>query len=254
MAACACPWTSANLLDRAAFGATLQSLRSRLGLLPGTRIALVLPDPVARVRVVPRSELAAGPDIGELLRFRLRSSVPFDIREAALDWAPAAADQVLAAAVSRHVLEDYERACHEQGLDPGLVVLSTLALAESPELWSEGDQILVNWEDAYISFLMTRDGQPLLFRSLGEAVSDPARIAQEVATTLLYHRERLAGPGRLARAWLRLGPGVSADAVRWLTEPLGMAPRELSWGSQPSLDPASRALAAALACLRGRAA
>ena len=76
--------TEPNLVDADAFRQALRSVVERAGILGGGRVALVLPDPVARVALLPA---ARGPGPGaeaeELIRFRLRKSVPFEIRERA---------------------------------------------------------------------------------------------------------------------------------------------------------------------------
>ena len=73
----------------AAFGRTLRSALERAGVLAGARVALVLPDPVARVALVPAGRGVrprSATQVDELIRFRLRKSVPFDVRRRGSPW------------------------------------------------------------------------------------------------------------------------------------------------------------------------
>lgn len=247
-----------NIRDPQVFLATLGSLLDRAGLAAGGPVALVLPDSVLRVRLVPRSELqGSGADVAELLRFRLRSTVPFDIRGAGLAWTTAGADQILAAVIGARVRESYETTCAAVGLEVGLLVPATLALAEVPELQAPGDHLIVNRDDDYVSFLLVRDGQVLLYRSLAaEALGTPERVGREAATTLLYYRERLGGPG-ITSLRVRACGTAFPELAAALEGPAGLAPEPLSvWDGLAAVGDEARldAVAAAVACLRGRAA
>ncbi|HET8647360.1 MAG TPA: hypothetical protein VFO85_17820, partial [Vicinamibacteria bacterium] len=122
-----------NLTSAEGFQRALRSALEKSGVVQGAGVALVLPDPVARVALLPAAEIGSHghAQTEELIRFRLRKSVPFEIREARVAFAPAGAqgaDALLVAAIHRPVLEGYEAACRAVGLEPGLVELSGLAL------------------------------------------------------------------------------------------------------------------------------
>jgi hypothetical protein len=238
--------TQANILDLDAFRRVLRAVLERAGALSAGPVALVLPDPVARIALVPAAETKAGrrSEVEELLRFRLRKSVPFEIRQARVAWAAGDPDW-LVAAVSQPVLDEYEGACRSFGLNPGLVELSGLALFDAARAGAAGaDRLLVNWDDGYVSFLLSRAGQPVLVRTLaGPGASDPANVAREAAQTVLYCRDRLQGAG-LAEAWVRAAARGAGQATEVLAEPLGLAPR--------LIDPLA-SLAATVAGLPGQA-
>jgi hypothetical protein len=248
-----------NIADGEGFRRALRAALERAGVLEGARVALVLPDPVARVALLPHGEVAGHgrAQMEELIRFRLRKSVPFDIREARVAFASPGsrdADSVLVAAIHRAVLDGYEQACRGLGLEPGLVELSGLTLmAASFGGRAAEDRLLVNWDDGYVTLLLARGEWPLLVRTLtGEAAVEPQQVAREVANTVLYYRERLGGPG-LSEALLRAGALAHERAAELLEEPLGLVPspaepwRTLSAGMPAAMSQALAGAAAVLA-------
>jgi hypothetical protein len=219
--------TEPGIRDEEALGRALAGLLERAGALREGTAALVLPDPVGRISVLPAPELLGkrGKDLEELARFRLRRSVPFEVRDAqvAVGLPPRGGPEtVVVAAIYRPILEAFEGLLARQGLRPGLVELSSLALLSGLEPWG-GDRLLVNWDEGYASLVLARDGWPLLVRTLTEAAASPDALRREVANTLLYHRERLGG-SELTGAWVRSAVLPAADAVALLHEPLGLSP------------------------------
>ena len=124
--------TQPNILDPETFKTTLRAVLERAGVLGGGKVALVLPDPVARVALVPAAEVKGNrSQMDELVRFRLRKAVPFDVREARVATVAGGArsgDPLMVGAIYQPVLEGYESACRALGLYPGVVELSGLAL------------------------------------------------------------------------------------------------------------------------------
>jgi hypothetical protein len=252
-----------NVVDGAAFQKALRAALERSGVLAGARVALVLPDPAARVALLPAAELGGHgrAQTEELVRFRLRKSVPFDIREARLAFTGDGVrmtDSFLVAAIHRPVLDSYEQACRAAGLEPGMVEVSGLALLSATFGGRPTeDRLLVNWDEGYVTLLLARGEWPLLVRTLtGEPAARPQEVAREVANTVLYYRDRLGGPG-LAEAALRSAALPPERAAEILAEPLGMAPvlvepwRALALGVPPAM---AQVLAGAAASLTaGRA-
>lgn len=247
--------TEPNISDAQAFGALLASLLERTGARQEGPVSLVLPDPVGRVAVLPAAELGGrrGRDLLEMARFRLRRTVPFEIREAqvAIALPPRGGpDTAVVAAVFRPVLQDYEAVLLRLGLVPRLVELCSPALLDLVER-SDGDQVFLNWDLTYASLALTRGGWPLLVRTLPEAASTPEALPREVGNTLLYYRERLGGPG-LAGAVVRSAALPAEEAVSLLEEPLGLRPsllepwRGLGGGEAAAGHAVAGALAAAL--------
>lgn len=252
--------TEPNLADPAAFRETLRAVLERAGALHVGRVALVLPDPVARVALLSGAEVAARSrkQSEELIRFRLRKAVPFDIRDARIAFAgggPRAADSVLVAAVFRPVLEGYEAACRALGLHPGLVELSGLALlAAAFGSLPPADRLLVNWDEGYVTLLLARGEWPMLVRTLaGEAAASPTEVAREVSNTVVYYRERLGG-AQLAQAVVRSGVMPAAQAQDLLEGPSELRPEVLElWPALRAgeMGQVGHALAGAAACMVG---
>ncbi|HLA78200.1 MAG TPA: hypothetical protein VJU18_11525 [Vicinamibacteria bacterium] len=249
--------TEPNLEAPQVFRERLASALERAGVGPG-RVALVLPDPLVRLTLLPPGEeLPRGrAQRDELLRFKLRKSVPFEIREAHLACLPdrAGTGGTVVAAIFRPVLGGYEDLCRSLGLEPGLVQVSALALLSAASETDDQDWLLVNWEPGYLTLALVRRGWPVLVRTLtGASTLDPAEVSREVATTLLYHRERLGGAA-LGRVLLRSGVHPVAEVTPILAETLGFAPTPYdAWGriEHGELGPAGHALAGAAACLLG---
>jgi len=252
--------TQPNVADPAAFRETLRSLLERAGALHVGRVALVLPDPVARVALLPGSEVAAKrrKQSEELIRFRLRKAVPFDIRDARIAFAGGgsrSADSVIVAAISKAVLEGYEQACRDVGLQPGLVELSGLALLNAAfGALPPADRLLVNWDEGYVTLLLARGEWPIVVRTLhGEAAGSPDEVAREAVNTLLYYRERLGGTS-LAQVVVRSAMVPPEEALAVLEGPLEMRPEILEpWPALRggAMGQVGQALAGAAACMVG---
>ncbi len=249
--------TQDNLADPDRFRTALRGALERAGVLGGAPVALVLPDPVGRVALVPPAEFQAAraSELDELVRFRLRKSLPFDVREARVAHvrSPRAGDALVAVAALGSVVEAYEEVCLSVGLEPGLVELSALALCRSafgPE--SGGDRLLVNWDEGYATLVLVRHGWPVLARTLtGAIVNSPAEVAREAAQTLVYARERLGSPG-LEQVLFRVTALPPDEAAAVLEPPLGVRPEPVDpWRvlGTPDPGPAAHALAGAAACL-----
>jgi len=250
--------TEAGIRDREAVGLVLRGLLERAGALRDGVAALVLPDAVGRLTVLPARDLLGkrGAELQDMTRFRLRRSVPFEVRDAqiAVDLPPRGGpDAAVVVAVFKPVLEAFEGLLEAQGLRPGIVELSSLSLLSLLEP-ADGDLLLINWDEGYASLVLARDGVPLLVRTLSEAAAAPEALAAEISSTLLYYRDRLGGPG-LARAFVRSTILPASDAAALFTEPLGFAPVPLDpWAPFGGGDPhAGQALASALAVAGRRA-
>lgn len=250
-----------NVKDAEAFGRSLRQVLERAGVLGTTQVALVLPDPVARLALYPSAEVSAKKrgHVEELIRFKARKSIPFDIREARIAFVSGAAmgsDQTLVAAIAGPVLHGYEEACRAVSLEPGMVELAgpTLLNAAFGAL-PVADRLLINWDEGYLTLILARGTWPLLARTItGTPATTPAEVSREVANTVLYYRERLGGPG-LATTVLRSAWLPVAEAAALLAGPLGAPPAVLDGlaglrGADAG-GVASQLLAGAVASARG---
>jgi len=250
----------ANVAQPEAFRRGLRSVAEKAGILGGGRVALVLPDPVARVALLPAAQVKGRrrADVEEMIRFRLKKAVPFEIRDAHVAAVPVPGPvgepQVLVGVILRTILDEYEGACRALGLEPGLVRLAGLVILDAIETGRPpADRVIVNWDDGYVSILLTRDGAPALIRTLtGADAASVEHVAREAAQTVLYYRERLGGTG-FAEAVVRSAVIAPSEAALLLEEPLGLRPTILNpWGALLSTDVASaQVLAGAAASVVG---
>jgi hypothetical protein len=249
--------TQMNIVDGQRFRQAVHGALERAGILGGAKVALVLPDTAARVALVPVVEVPTrkASEVDELLRFRLRKTIPFEVREARLAYATAedkAADTIVVATACGPVVAQYEEVCRSLSLEPGLVEIAGLALARAAfPASSSGDGLLVNWDEGYVTIVLARDGWPILLRTLsGAAVASPGDVIREVSSTLIYYRERLGGSG-VTTAFVRSAAFPPDDAVDTLASVVGFVPAVLDAWTPFGGSPAevSQALAAAAASL-----
>lgn len=102
---------------------------------PGVPVTLVLPHGVARIAVL---DLPRGAEPGEYARFRLAASVPRFASDAIVDFLPLERGRILAAAVRREVVAEYEDAAAAAGIARGRVDLAPLAAASGALLRCRG--------------------------------------------------------------------------------------------------------------------
>ncbi|HJS58136.1 MAG TPA: hypothetical protein VKA01_08540 [Vicinamibacteria bacterium] len=216
--------SESNVADGGALRATLRSACERAGVLDGARVALVLPDSAARITLLPAAEVQARSEaeVRELIRFRLRKTLPFDAREARVAFRREG-DSVVVVAASSAVLDPYEGACRDCGLVPGLVEIAGLVLFDAVRASRpRADRLIVNWDEGYASLLLAVSGAPALARTLlGPAAESPDELLREIQSTLLYYRERLSGTG-LAGVTLRAASATRPDVTSWLEGALGV--------------------------------
>jgi type IV pilus assembly protein PilM len=183
--------------------------------------ALVIPDYSARIAILDFEEFPAKEeDRGDLLRFRLRKSVPFPIDEAQLAYSVQVQDathvEVLALAIARPILTEYESILVDAGYRLGLVVPSSIATL--PLCGAEaGLTLLVKAAGPTLSVLLLDKGRIRLARSLdftGEQ-SEYDRPATAVVLpllqqTLAYCEDQLGQP---AARMLLCGFGPETDVL-----------------------------------------
>jgi hypothetical protein len=244
-----------NVIDAEAFRGALRAVLERVGSLSGGDVSLVLPDPAVRLALIPSEGLRGRRrDAEETIRFRLHKALPFDVRAARLAWATPREEQALVAVAPEEVVRGYEEALESLGFQPGLVEAASLALLSATET-GPGDRVLVNWDDGYVSFVLTRAGQPLLLRTLPGDVGKDA-VARHATSTMQFHRDRLGGGG-LAGVVLR-STAVPGDEAAALLERALEAPVRLirPWAALGITEEgvSAQAVAGAAACVLRRAA
>lgn len=162
-----------NIADRsgvvAAVRSALEGVAGR-GMERSRYVTLVVPDAAARVLLLdfdtlPSKEAEALP----VVRFRLKKLLPFDADEAAVSYQVMSsakdAVRVVAVAMPKDVLAEYEAVVTSAGYQPGAVLPSTLAaLAGLDE--SDAPVLVVNAGEGSVTTAIVQAGVLLLHRSV----------------------------------------------------------------------------------------
>lgn len=209
-----------NVADRPAVARAVAGVLDRLA--GHRRIALVLPDAVAKVSLVRLDHVPSNArDLDQLVRWHVRKSAPFPLEEAQVTHSPGApipggGREFVVAVARREAVREYEGLCEEAGAHAGLVDLSTFSLVNAvvaSARAAQGDWLLVHLAAGAGSIAILRDGDLIFFRARGEGSEDG--LADLVHQTAMYYEDRLGGRGfaRVLVAGSDGGPG-GADAAR----------------------------------------
>ena len=212
-----------NLVDRLAVIAGLRRSLEEAGARPngrGADVTLVIPDGAARVLLIdfdalPNKLSEALP----LVRFRLKKLLPFDAEEAMVSFQVMSSGKsgvrVLAVAIPRDVLAEYESAAREAGFEPGAVLPSTLAVLAGADATAPAS-LIVNASRMAVTTAIAREGILLLHRTMdlqGEAAGVPAEapaaLYEPAADPLASHP--LAEREAAREEWARPGNGHVPD-------------------------------------------
>jgi type IV pilus assembly protein PilM len=166
----------------AAVRKTLEAVAQR-----SREVTLIVPDAAVRVLLLDFDELPAKPaEALPVVRFRLKKLLPFDADDAAISYQVMATAkgslQVLAVAMPRQLLAEYESVVREAGFEPGAVLPSTLAvLAGLPE--AEAPVLVVNAGREGVTTAIVKSGVLLLHRTvdLGADLRADAAAAAQLA-------------------------------------------------------------------------
>jgi type IV pilus assembly protein PilM len=169
--------------------------------------ALVIPDYAVRMAIVDFEEFPAGDaERMALLRFRLRKTVPFPIDEAKLSYVVQVEQpdhiEVLAVAIARPILEEYESILTLAGYRVGLVAPSCLATLRLCSDGERGLTLLAKMAGSTLSVLLLDNGVVRLVRCLDLAASeDSDQVRNEhravdpiLQQTVAYAEDQLSEP------------------------------------------------------------
>jgi type IV pilus assembly protein PilM len=161
-----------NIVDRVAVTAALREALEQIGERKHARdasLTLVIPDSAVRVLLLEFESLPSRlAEALPLVRFRLKKLLPFDADEAMVTYQVMSSNKslvrVLAVAIPRDVLSEYETVAREAGFEPGSVLPSTLAClagVDDPE-----PILMVNANSIGVTVAIARGGILLLHRSV----------------------------------------------------------------------------------------
>jgi len=158
------------------------SLRTR-------EVTLIVPDAAVRVLLLDFDELPAKPvEALPIVRFRLKKLLPFDADDAAVSYQVMATSkgsvQVLAVAMPRDLLAEYELVVREAGFEPGAILPSTLAaLAGMPE--QDTPALVVNAGHEGVTTAIVKAGVLLLHRTVDLGADLRADTAAAIGASAL---------------------------------------------------------------------
>jgi type IV pilus assembly protein PilM len=174
------------------------SLRRLFSRIPGhgSDLTLLVPDAVIRVFILPfetfprRAEEAL-----PLLRWRLKKSVPFDVEETIVSWmrqdGREGSLEIVAAVARQSIVRQYEELVSSLGLQPVVVLGSTLATL--PLLEESGATLLVRMSGRTLTTVIVRGGNLAVYRS-SEMSSDvnglePQAVLDEIFPAIAYYQD-----------------------------------------------------------------
>ena len=198
---------------------------SQIGGRPG-RVALVVPDGAAKVSLVKFDKVPAkAEDLGQLIRWQVKKSVPFPLEQAQVTWTRGATDasggvEFVVAIARRDIIEEYEAVCQAANAQAGLVDLATLnlinlALIADPSLAGRArrragaarvhdgsadpasampmDWLLVHVGADSSTVAIVRGAHVLFFRN--RPADAEGHLNDLVHQSAMYYEDRLGGPG-----------------------------------------------------------
>ena len=190
-----------NVHDQAALAGALSSVLGPLG--PrGRRVALVLPDTIAKVSIVRFEKIPQkAQDLEQLIRWQVRKSAPFRIEDAQVSWQagmtpPGGGREYIVTIARRDIIEAYERACEAAGVHAGIVDIATPNVINAVLAGTDGgaaDWLLVHVAADSATLAVVRGGDLVFFRN--RAGAEPGDLADLVHQTAMYHEDRLGGGG-----------------------------------------------------------
>lgn len=221
---------SHNIADRAAVAARVQAVLGRLGGRPA-RVALIVPDVVAKVSVIHFDTIPGKrDDLDQLVRWQMRKAAPFPVDDACVTYTAGmrsaeGGGDFLVALARRDIITEYEQACADAGVHAGLVDLSTFSvvnLALASGRAATGDTLIVHMRPEYTSIAIVRNGTLIFFRNRPEG--DDETLTDVVHQTAMYYQDRLSGQGfgRVLLGGSGRTAGSVEDAHRSLADRLGI--------------------------------
>ena len=211
-----------NIPDVALVARAVGRALEQLGGGKPSRVALVVPDTVAKVSLLRLENVPAkAADLREIVKWQIRKTAPFPIEQAVLSLSAGArsadgAGEFVVSFARADVIHQYEQACALAGVHAGLIDLSTFSVINSilasPSA-PAGDWLLVHVTDTYLSLAVVRDHALLFFRNRSEEADvTPTDLIHQTA---MYYEDRLHGSGfaRVLIAGAARLPG-GADGIR----------------------------------------
>jgi len=211
-----------NIVDRVTVAAAIRRALEDIGEKPNSRdanVTLVIPDQAVRVLLLEFDSLPSRlTEALPLVRFRLKKLLPFDADEAMVTFQIMSTSKsivrVLAVAIPRDVLSEYETVMREAGFEPGAVIPSTLAALAG--LDDVEPSLVVNANPLGVTAAIVRSGVLLLHRSVDLQEHElvlPVTIQTGIPALPLVDVEETAGEWAAQEALPEHGRNPYADTA-----------------------------------------
>jgi type IV pilus assembly protein PilM len=193
------------------------ALRRLFGRVPhhGGPLALLIPDPVVRLFILPFETLPRSAEEAlPLLRWRLKKSIPFDVEETVISWMRQQGRdgklEVMAAVARQRIVREYEQVVESLGASIGIVLSSTLA--SLPLLEERGATLLVRMSGKTLTTVIVRGANLCVYRS-SEMSADltPHAMLEEIFPAIVYYQDTWGES--VDRVWLA-GLGARDEIFR----------------------------------------
>lgn len=217
-----------NVLNPQGFVIALQEARNSL-FCRGKYVSVSLPDAIGRVMLLDMEERFKNRSEGlEILRWKLKKKLPFDVAEAHLDFQQVGTREngdsvVLVVVAYRPVIAQYEELFAAAGLVPAGIDLNCFNLSRVFERWlakSESYALLTHF-DSHLGIMFVAGGK-LAFIRIRELAGDDAEfdsVRQEVRRSFLSYKSK-SPEGEIKNVFCLAPPqlasgfcGIARDAI-----------------------------------------
>lgn len=228
-----------NIVDASSVRSAAERVLRRIHV-HGQHGTLLVPDQVVRVFLLnfdtfPKSSDEALP----LLRWRLKKSVPFDVEDTVISFtrqpSPGEGVGVLAAVARARIIRQYEEIVEAAGLEPGVVLSSTLGVL--PLVEADRPVLLARLAGTTLTTVLTRGDVLCVYRCTESeplATLAPDVLLAEMYPAVAFYQDtwkesvaqvRLAGMGSRLEEFRQAVQGELGVSVAPLSPPVGMAER-----------------------------
>ncbi|HBG08061.1 MAG: pilus assembly protein PilM [Geobacteraceae bacterium GWC2_58_44] len=231
-----------NVVNPQAFVAKVREAHLRL-LTKESTVSVSLPDATGRVVLLDLEARFKNREEGlDIIRWKLKKSLPFDISTVHLDYQileqkDNGAVSLLVSLISRPVVTQYEELLIEAGLEPKYLDFTSFNLYRlfSPRLEMSDNGAFVTFYRGSMTVLIFYGGVLSFYRSK-ETVGDEQNLYREVNSSFLVYSDR--HPGQTVSEVFCMGGAFDAEGFRSLVaEASGLEPVLLDPERMVSLDP-----------------
>lgn len=218
-----------NVTDAKGFVTALREAHLRL-LTKERSICVSLPDAVGRVVLLDLEARFKNREEGiDVIRWKLKKSLPFDIGAVQLDYQTleekeSGAVSLLVSLISRPVVQQYEELIIEAGLEPKLIDFTSFNLYRlfSPRLDLSEDGAFVTFYQGAMTVLIFNGGVLSFYRTK-EGVGDVQNLFREVNSSFLVYGDQ--NPGQTVSEVFCAAAPADAESFRALVaEASGLEP------------------------------